>query len=87
MTTTVGDMTTFMQCILNGGAPLLQDPNISAMSTKPHTHGDTATVRLTQEVMHSEIWDGKQPSCWGLGWRVNHDSSELKFGEHTTGTI
>ena len=80
MTTTVGDMTTFMQCMVDGGQPLLT-PETTALSTRPHTHGDQATVSLPDTITGNEAWGEKLPSCWGLGWRVNHDGAEKKFGE------
>ena len=47
-------------------------PCISAMSFRGQD--------LPEGVREREIWGGKEPSCWGLGWRVNHPGTELKFG-------
>ena len=48
--------------------------------TRAHTHGGQVSVDLPEGVREREIWGGKEPSCWGLGWRVNHPGTELKFG-------
>ena len=48
--------------------------------TRAHTHGEQVSVELPEGVREREIWGGKDPSCWGLGWRVNHPGTELKFG-------
>lgn len=66
--------------MVDGGQPLLT-PETTALSTRPHTHGDQATVSLPDTITGNEAWGEKLPSCWGLGWRVNHDGAEKKFGE------
>ena len=49
--------------------------------TRAHTHGPASTTPdLEPACDRREIFGGKQPSCWGLGWRVNHGGTELKLG-------
>eukprot|EP01050_Picozoa_sp_SAG11_P014345 SAG11_NODE_1757_length_4306_cov_6.485619_2_plen_174_part_00 len=87
LTTTVGDMTTFLQCVLGGGAALGLSAETCSLMTTPHTHGPDATVALPESIRREAAWGGKPPSCWGLGWRANEDGAEKKFGENTSSQI
>jgi CubicO group peptidase (beta-lactamase class C family) len=77
MTTTVGDLSTFIQSVLGGGAGVAQllSEESMALMTSPQTHGGggepAIADTLPARVREVEIYGGKRPSCWGLGWRIN----------------
>lgn len=82
MTSSVGDLAVFCQSILGHEAipSLLSTSTVDTM-TSPQTHGEAPAIdSLPEHAREVEIYNGKPPSCWGLGWRVNHPGTELKFG-------
>jgi CubicO group peptidase (beta-lactamase class C family) len=88
MTTTVADLAVFCQSILGNvpDKPQLLSRESVALMTATQTHGPApAIATLSEEKRSKEIYGGKLPSSWGLGWRVNHPGSELKFGNSNPG--
>ena len=83
----MADLAVFCQSIL-GNFPdkhLLSRESVDLM-TATQTHGPTpALSTLSEDKRSKEIYGGKLPSSWGLGWRVNFPGSELKFGNSNPG--